>query len=61
MIWREASQDGFAYRKIFDVRLAATLLHHGALDFATRNTKDFAGLGFARVWDPLIMESYDYA
>jgi toxin-antitoxin system PIN domain toxin len=52
MIWREAGQDGFAYRRIFDVRLAATLRHHGVTHFATRNGKDFAKLGFARVWDP---------
>ena len=53
MVWREAGQNGFAYRRIFDIRLAATLLHHGVTDFATRNGKDFAKLGFTRVWDPL--------
>lgn len=52
VVWREAGSDGFAYRRIFDVRLAATLLHHGVTDFATCNGKDFAGLGFTRVWDP---------
>jgi uncharacterized protein len=54
MVWREAGQDGFAYRRIFDVRLAATLLHHGVTDFATCNGKDFAGLGFTRVWNPFV-------
>ena len=53
MVWREAGQDGFAYRRIFDVRLAATLLHHGVTDFATCNGKDFTGMGFTRVWNPL--------
>lgn len=57
MVWREAGKDGFAYRRIFDVRLAATLLHHGVVEFATRNTKDFTGLGFAKVWDPLTLAS----
>jgi uncharacterized protein len=52
MVWQQAGQDGFAYRRIFDVRLAATLLHHGVTDFATRNSMDFAGMGFARVWNP---------
>lgn len=27
--------------------------HHGVTEFATRNTADFGGFGFARVWDPL--------
>lgn len=52
MVWEHAGQDGFAYRRIFDVRLAATLLHHGVTDFATRNRKDFIGFGFARLWNP---------
>ena len=52
-VWRTAATSGIAYRRIFDLRLAATLRHHGVTDFATRNTRDFSGLGFARVWDPL--------
>lgn len=52
-LWRFAAQEGFAYRRIFDVRLALTLRHHGVTDLATANTQDFADLGFDRVWDPL--------
>jgi predicted nucleic acid-binding protein len=52
-VWRTAAMSGIAYRRIFDLRLAATLRHHGVTDFATRNIKDFAGLGFTKVWDPL--------
>lgn len=54
MVWKKAAETGFAYRRIFDVRLAATLRRHGVTDFATRNTKDFADLGFSRVWNPYI-------
>lgn len=52
-VWRIAGESGFAYRRIFDARLAVTLQHHGVTEFATCNTRDFAGYGFARVWDPL--------
>jgi toxin-antitoxin system PIN domain toxin len=56
-VWRAASSVGFAYRKIFDIRLAQTLLHHGVASFATRNTKDFDGCGFSRVFDPCAVEA----
>ncbi len=52
-VWQRAAKADFAYRRVFDLRLAATLRHHGVTDFATRNGKDFRGCGFARVWDPL--------
>jgi toxin-antitoxin system PIN domain toxin len=52
-LWRIAAQAGFAYRRVFNVRLALTLRHHGVTDLATSNTRDFADLGFDRVWDPL--------
>ena len=53
-VWSSASHPSFAYRRIFDVRLAKTLLHHGVREFATRNLKDFNHTGFTRVWDPLL-------
>ena len=52
-LWRLAAQPNFAYRRLFDVRLALTLRHHGVTEFATSNTRDFTDLKFARVWDPL--------
>lgn len=52
-VWAEAAKPGFAFRKIYDTRIALTLRHHGITEFATRNTKDFEGFGFKRVWDPL--------
>lgn len=52
-VWRQASLTGFARRRLFDLRLALTLRHHGVTRFATMNEKDFRGLGFERVWNPL--------
>jgi toxin-antitoxin system PIN domain toxin len=52
-IWEKAKAPELAYRRIFDLRLAATLRAHGVTDFATRNLKDFQDQGFKRVWNPL--------
>lgn len=52
-VWEKASAINLAYRRIFDLRLAATLRAHGVTDFATRNLKDFQEQEFMRVWDPL--------
>ncbi|WP_408034234.1 TA system VapC family ribonuclease toxin [Thiorhodovibrio winogradskyi] len=51
-VWPLAARADVARRRIFDLRLAFTLLHHGVTEFATANTKDFTDLGFSRVWDP---------
>ena len=53
-VWPIAASEGFARRRIVDVRLAKTLQSHGVTDFATANIKDFEGLGFHRVWNPLM-------
>jgi toxin-antitoxin system PIN domain toxin len=52
--WNLAARPDFATRRIVDARLALTLLHHGVTEFATSNTKDFQGLGFKKVWNPLL-------
>lgn len=52
-VWPMAATKGFPRRRIIDVRLARTLQQHGVNEFATANTKDFGGLGFGRVWNPL--------
>lgn len=52
-VWSQGAAENFAYRRIFDIRLAATLRHHGVTEFATCNQKDFADVGFTRVWNPL--------
>lgn len=52
-VWELAARPGIARRRLFDARLAFTLLHHGVRELATRNVRDFEGFGFDRVWDPL--------
>jgi toxin-antitoxin system PIN domain toxin len=53
-LWKTASKEGFAFRRLYDVRTALSLLAQGVTEFATANTKDFTGLGFRRVWNPLV-------
>jgi toxin-antitoxin system PIN domain toxin len=52
-VWQAARAERFPRRRIFDARIAFTLLHHGVKDFATVNVKDFRDFGFKRVWNPL--------
>ncbi|MFQ5740740.1 MAG: hypothetical protein ACE5JX_17185 [Acidobacteriota bacterium] len=52
-VWKLAGGERFSRRRIIDARLALTLLHHGVTSLATANTKDFRGLGFLRLWNPL--------
>lgn len=52
-VWKKVGEENFARRRLFDVRLGLTLRHHGVTHFATANVKDFDGLGFMRVWNPL--------
>jgi toxin-antitoxin system PIN domain toxin len=54
-VWVMAAKPNFARRRIFDVRLGLTLRHHGVTRFATANVKDFQGLGFEQVWNPLLV------
>ncbi len=51
--WPRLAAKGFARRRASDWRMALTLLQQGVEEFATVNTKDFEGLGFTRVWNPL--------
>lgn len=53
-MWRAATKEDFAFRRLYDVRTALSLLAQGVTEFATANAKDFAGLGFRRVWNPLV-------
>ena len=52
-VWAAAARPGVARRHVFDARLAHTLLDNGVKELATRNTRDFEGFGFERVFDPL--------
>ena len=52
-LWQKARARDFAFRRLYDARTALTLIHHGVTELATVNVKDFTGLGFHRVWNPL--------
>ena len=52
-LWRLAARRDFAYRRIYDARMALSLIEQGVTQFATVNVKDFENLGFQRVWSPL--------
>lgn len=52
-VWARAADRGFGRRRIFDARLGLSLARQGVTDFATRNVRDFRGLGLRRVFDPL--------
>ena len=50
---QKARAKDFAFRRLYDARSALTLVTQGVTEFATVNVKDFVGLGFQRVWNPL--------
>lgn len=52
-LWQRAGSKDFARRRIYDSRIALSLIAFGVTDFATLNLKDFQGFGFRRVWNPL--------
>jgi predicted nucleic acid-binding protein len=52
-LWRIVASETFSAGRIFDARLALVLRAFGVTEFATANTKDFEGLGFRKVWNPL--------
>lgn len=52
-LWKRAGELAFPRRRIYDLRMALSLIQHGVTEFATVNTKDFADAGFRRVWNPL--------
>lgn len=52
-IWQKASVPAFAFRKLYDTRSALTMTAQGVTEFATANVKDFEGLGFRRIWNPI--------
>jgi toxin-antitoxin system PIN domain toxin len=52
-LWQKARTKDFAFRKLYDARSALTMTSQGVTEFATVNVKDFEGLGFRKVWNPL--------
>lgn len=52
-LWLKARSTTFAFRKIYDARSALTMTAQGVTQLATVNVKDFEGMGFDKVWNPL--------
>jgi len=52
-LWQRARARDFAFRRLYDARAALTMTSQGVTEFATVNVRDFEGLGFKRVWNPL--------
>ena len=50
---RQLEHPSFPYQRTHDAVLGATLVHHGVREFYTRNEKNFADSGFARVINPI--------
>ena len=53
-LWQKARTTAFAFRKLYDTRSALTMTAQGVTEFATVNVKDFEGLGFRKVWNPIV-------
>lgn len=51
--WDHAALPGLARRRIYDKRTALCLRAFGVTEFATANVKDFEGMGFGKVWNPV--------
>lgn len=52
-LWQKARATHFAFRRLYDARSALTMTSQGVTELATVNVKDFEGLGFRKVWNPL--------
>jgi toxin-antitoxin system PIN domain toxin len=52
-LWPMLADRRLTRRRAFDLRLGLSLRRQGVDEFATVNMRDFAGLGFRRVWNPL--------
>jgi predicted nucleic acid-binding protein len=57
--WPRLGSKNFARRRAYDWRMALSLIALGVDKFATVNIKDFEGLGFQKVWNPLAIGTLD--
>lgn len=53
-LWAELGTLKGGRRRAYDLRAARSLQAHGVTEFATVNIRDFQGLGFRKVWNPLV-------
>ena len=51
--WPRLRKAQLPRRRAVDIRMGLSLRHQGVNMLATVNTKDFLGLGFEKVWNPL--------
>ena len=52
-LWQKARHRTFAFRRLYDLRSALTMVAQGVTEFATVHVKDFQEVGFKRVFNPL--------
>lgn len=52
-LWKKATAQTFAFRRLYDTRSALSMIAQGVTEFATVNVKDFEGVGFRKVWNPI--------
>jgi uncharacterized protein len=52
-LWETARRKEFAFRRLYDARSALTMTSQGVTEFATAGLKDYEGLGFQKLWNPL--------
>ncbi len=52
-LWQRARHKNFTFRRLYDARSALTMMAQGVTEFATVNIRDYEGLGFRKVWNPL--------
>lgn len=52
-LWPRLREKEFARRRAYDWRAALSMVRQGVTEFATVNVKDFEGMGFSKVWNPL--------
>lgn len=53
-LWARLKEPGLARVRAYDIRIGMSLRAFGVDEFATANVRDFQGLGFERVWNPLV-------
>ena len=53
-LWDRLDDPKTPRKRVYDLRLGLSLVAQGVTDFATVNLRDFAGLGFRKVWNPLV-------
>jgi predicted nucleic acid-binding protein len=51
--WTRLAKEPMARRRAYDCRAGLALIAFGVTEFATENVKDFEGIGFSRVWNPI--------